>query len=189
MAAVADILSFLLALKFAVTAWLWPGPPVRPPISHPPQDLIAFSRVPPQVGYGESGAPRREIEGRISAGLPQRAANRVVIYSYTNQWYVQPFEDSYLTPISHDGVWRALIRGGTHYLVLLVPEGFRAPSHSQAPPNYLPGVITWAFVAGDREWYKAALDFISRLWAAWIAFLAASVLAKVVLWLRSRKRG
>jgi hypothetical protein len=172
------------ALSLTIVARRWPGPPPKPPISPPPEQVITFERVPPQIPNGESGPPAREIAGRAS-GVPLNSAH-VVVYSYTNQWYVQPYEDSPRIPITRDGMWTALIHGGSHYLVLLVEGGFRPPSPSQAPPNDMPGVITWALVAGVRPWYEQLLDFVAKLYWLWVAITGFSTLALVGFWLRFR---
>ncbi|HYL75614.1 MAG TPA: hypothetical protein VEU96_15480 [Bryobacteraceae bacterium] len=139
--------------------------------------------VPRQIPEGESGTPIREIKGHVSGSLD---SSHVVIYSYTNEWFVQPFEESSSTPIDRDGAWSALIHGGSYYLALLVQDDFRALSPSQAPPYALPGVTSWAVVAGVRPWYDKLLDVVVKLRWFWGALTGIS-LAFLALLFRKRK--
>lgn len=181
----ASILAFVFGSLTTVSLFSRQPTPA-PPVPDPPHQMIELLKVPRNMPDGEVGPPTHEIEGRVDPSPPP--ASHIVVYSYTNQWYVQPYEDSYLTPVGPDGRWKTLIRGGSYYLSLLVSEGFQAPSPSQGSPNALPNVLTWTLTEGRRGWYETALDFLGQhtgLWAS-LAIIALAGFA-VLFWFRRRR--
>lgn len=82
------------------------------------------------------------IEGQVVANTP--SYYKVVIYSYTDKWYVQPFENSPKTTIISvgpwlwkwsQGKWAARVHCGSEYAALLVNPGYNPPNQTDAPPQ------------------------------------------------------
>jgi len=71
------------------------------------------------------------ISGRVSGVDP--SCCRVVVYSKTNRWYIQPLEDSVID-INPDRTWSAEIHLGSQYAALLVTPDFKP----QSPLDTLP---------------------------------------------------
>ena len=74
----------------------------------------------------------------------------IVIYSFTNEWYVQPSTADPETTIGSDGRWSADIKTGTKYTVLLVPRNYQPPSPIPTNPTRLNGVVTSIEFEGKR---------------------------------------
>jgi len=91
--------------------------------------ITTAPRYDPQGGSNSSG----QIEGRVVGVAAQDF--RVVIFSRTDYWYVQPEESNPYTPISKDGHWRATIRIGTRYAALLVRSSYKPPTRISVLPN------------------------------------------------------
>eukprot|EP01084_Bolivina_argentea_P031892 59000_1 len=120
----------------------------------------------PQSGAG-SNSYGPEIKGVVYgidelAPLYSHTDFKVVIYSQTNVWWVQPWANQPLTEISSDGSWSAQIHLGWNYYVFLVRNGFNPPSTwSRGNPelfvnNYEEYVIDFDFskpgvVCGDIQ--------------------------------------
>jgi len=75
------------------------------------------------------------IAGRVNTDNPQDF--RVVIYAYTNRWYIQPTTSTPLIEIQSDGSWAADIHQGSQYAVLLVPSNFKPPAVTDTSPEKL----------------------------------------------------
>ncbi|HZI88630.1 MAG TPA: toll/interleukin-1 receptor domain-containing protein, partial [Pyrinomonadaceae bacterium] len=87
-------------------------------LDHFPRDggkvHIEVTKVPP---YSEGGPNSRgDIAGAVSGARSPEFS--LVIYSFTNAWYVQPRSDDYETRIQSDGSWSAAIQTGKRYAVL-----------------------------------------------------------------------
>ncbi|RJR29407.1 MAG: hypothetical protein C4576_35380 [Desulfobacteraceae bacterium] len=78
----------------------------------------------PDCGGGPGNMKR--IAGFISRAVP--ADHRVVIYSRTDKWYVQPFSANPYTGIAADGTWGSNIHLGQEYAALLVQPSYRPPA-------------------------------------------------------------
>ncbi len=86
--------------------------------------------------YGEGGPESlTSIQGRVNADNPEDF--RVVIYAYSNRWYIQPNTASPLIDIKSDGTWEAKIHQGTQYAVLLVPSTFTPEAVTDKSPEQL----------------------------------------------------
>lgn len=75
--------------------------------------------------YDPEGGPASlaKIEGDISGVIPEDF--RVVLYSLTDKWYIQPNQDNPFIEIRQDGKWNAEIHTGTRYAALLVKADFK----------------------------------------------------------------
>jgi hypothetical protein len=81
---------------------------------------IRITRVPPSgAGTDSSGV----IDGSVSG--VEYASARVVVYAYTNAWYVQPLANHPYTHIGAPGTWRTDTHLGYVYAALLVSNTFR----------------------------------------------------------------
>lgn len=108
---------------------------------------IQVNEVPPydSVGGPTSGT---HIAGNVSgASSPEFS---VVIYSFTNAWYVQPTKDDAETRINPDGSWSAEIKRGTRYAVLVVHRNYQPPSPISTNPTRLDAVVTSVEFEGKR---------------------------------------
>jgi len=65
-----------------------------------------------------------EIKGKV-AGVTPLKNYRVVIYSKSDHWYVQPTKDNPYTEIGDDGEFSTDIHGGTEYAALLVKPSYK----------------------------------------------------------------
>lgn len=111
------------------------------------QAKISITHVPPYDPVG--GRKRTEyIVGSVSGVASQNY--RVVIYSLTNVWYLQPSTDEPLTEIAPDGKWSAEIHTGTKYAALLVQLGYNPPATTANQPSRLVGVVAATEMDGRR---------------------------------------
>jgi len=85
--------------------------------------------------YDPAGGPDKmqTIEGTSNGCSPKDC--RVVLFSLTNRWYVQPTAASPRTFIGDDGTWRAQIHLGAEYAALLVRPAYRPPATTDALPE------------------------------------------------------
>jgi hypothetical protein len=85
------------------------------------------------------------IEG-VATG-PNLKNLRVVIYTFTDKGYVQPYIAAPFTRIDADGKWGTFIHLGHTYAALLVGQGFRPPAAVHAVPCVGGGVLAVHVVA------------------------------------------
>jgi hypothetical protein len=86
------------------------------------------------------------MEGRVSGA---RAGDRVVLYAYSEVWWIQPFKNAGLTNIQPDSSWRNSTHLGTDYAALLVEPGYRPPRKLGSIPAIGNGVLATAVVKGS----------------------------------------
>lgn len=87
---------------------------------------------------------------------------KVVVYAFSNEWYVQPQFDAPFTNISADGSWRSSIHPWNRIEVVLVnPADYTPLATEITNPAAGPGVLAWTeySLAGP-----ASLDFSGRTW-------------------------
>ena len=107
---------------------------------------IQFTAIPPAaVGGSERVAP---IGGRVTGG---RSGQRIVIYTRSGVWWVQPTTAQPFTTVELDGTWKSTIHLGTEYAALLVDEGYRAVNTRNALPPLGNGVTAMAIVQGTGD--------------------------------------
>ncbi|HYV10082.1 MAG TPA: toll/interleukin-1 receptor domain-containing protein [Pyrinomonadaceae bacterium] len=119
-----------------------------PRVSVMPQGIkITISEFPP---YNPVGGP--DSMGHIAGNVAGsgREEYSIVIYSYTNLWYVQPSTEKPRTAIDRNGNWSAEIKTGTKYAVLLVPQSYQPPNKTSTNPTNLDPVITFMEVEGKN---------------------------------------
>ena len=119
-----------------------------PHVSVSPQGIkISISEFPP---YNPVGGPASvgHIAGTVEGS--GREEYSIVIYSYTNLWYVQPSTEKPRTAIDPNGNWRAEIKTGSKYAVLLVPQNYQPPNKSSTNPTNLDPVVTFMEVEGKN---------------------------------------
>jgi hypothetical protein len=107
---------------------------------------IQFTTVPPAaIGGSERVAP---IAGRA---LGVRPGQRIVIYTRSGIWWVQPLTAQPFTTIGPDSTWQNTIHLGSEYAALLVDDGYQ-PAHTRdALPPVGKGVIAVATVNGTGD--------------------------------------
>jgi hypothetical protein len=114
------------------------APPVEP--------SIAFTTIPPAAeGGSEKTAP---VAGRVTGA---RAGQRIVLYSRSDVWWVQPLTDQPFTRIEPDATWKSSIHLGTEYAALLVEDGYRPANTREVLPRPGDGVIAVASVKGRGD--------------------------------------
>jgi len=114
--------------------------------------LVAITEVPHTLPQGES-APSRWIRGDVRE-VSDPKEYRVVVYSYTNRWYIQPNEDQPFTGIKLTGQWEAYIQGGSYYAAMLVKGETPLPFQTMSLPTTAPQVITWDVKEGKSNFWK-----------------------------------
>jgi hypothetical protein len=92
---------------------------------------IELVSLPPFSATGGS-ATEGDISGTVSGIDPSSC--RVVIYSKTDMWWVQPLAESVI-PIASDGTWKANTHLGEHYAALLVTAAYKPQSPLQVLPS------------------------------------------------------
>jgi hypothetical protein len=127
---------------YALTLWA----PNHP--SPEPSDFIApivriesFPKNKADLTSGDKGVINGSIEG-----LSNPYRYQIVVYAYTNMWYVQPTGDEPFTEIMSDGTWKNWTHLGTHYVALLVKPPYIPVRQAEAPPS------TGGAVIAKSEW-------------------------------------
>lgn len=109
------------------------------------KDLIEITTVPPPGG----GPGRRElIAGLVAIENPTRY--RIVIFSHTDLWYVQPFVAAPFTDTDSKGKWQTRIHLGDEYAALLVKPSYDPPSTAITLPRVGGDVVAIARAAARK---------------------------------------
>jgi hypothetical protein len=124
---------------------------------------VEITIVPP----ADKGGPdtRDDIGGRVvGAG----AGHRVVIFSKSRVWWVQPEGRRPYTTIGPDGSWKNWTHLGTEYAALLVEPSYVPPTSTEALPTTGPGVVAVTVVPGDpsKRPVRHTLQFGGYEWQA-----------------------
>jgi hypothetical protein len=86
----------------------------------------------------------------VTGGNPREL--RVVIYAYTDKWYVEPREAEPFTAIDSDGRWETETHLGTRYAALLVKLTFAPPAVSYDSPTRLDDeVVDFEIIQGGSK--------------------------------------
>jgi len=86
----------------------------------------------PRRGKGGPDEIER-IAGTVSGASEEDC--KVVLFVHTNTWYVQPYRDSFDTPIGKDCKWENDTHLGAEYAALLVKKSYQPPSTTGILPN------------------------------------------------------
>lgn len=97
----------------------------------PPRNVSVRVDQWPPVGPGGSGQTAW-IKGLVNASDPAKCF--VVVYAFTDMWYVQPSRQSPLTRVSKSGEWRVQTHLGSRYTVFVVEAGYQPPGKSEWTP-------------------------------------------------------
>jgi hypothetical protein len=107
---------------------------------------IRFTNIPPAaVGGSERVAL---IAGRA---LGVRPGQRIVIYTKSGVWWVQPTTAHPFTTVGPDTMWQSTIHLGSEYAALLVDDGYQPANTREALPPLANGVIAIASVKGTGD--------------------------------------
>lgn len=96
------------------------------------QPATVIILVVPSRGAGPDS--KGVISGRVG-GLSDTTKYRIVLYAFTDRWYVQPTSDEPLTFIHGNGNWESTTHLGSEYAALLVASSFDPPES----PDFIPG--------------------------------------------------
>jgi hypothetical protein len=121
------ILISIAAVLMAAAYWRFGYQP--PAIGAPKITIIEIPPYDP-VGGPDSSA---NIAG-VASGVDFQDV-RVVIYSFTDKWYVEPSEAEPFTSVGSSGRWSSTIRTGTKYAALLVRSTFKPRTKILNLPN------------------------------------------------------
>jgi hypothetical protein len=122
---------------------------------------IEFTRLPP-AGEG-SAETYSAIAGRV-AGM--RPGQRVVLFSRSGAWWVQPAAEHPFTSIGLNSTWSSSIHPGNAYAALLVDEAYQPPmTLNMLPPK---GALVHAIAIAEGTMLELAagakLDFSGYEW-------------------------
>jgi hypothetical protein len=124
---------------------------------------IQITKVPP----ADKGGPDTldTIEGRVTGAKP---GQRVVLFSKSGVWWVQPEQKQPFTEIRPDSTWTNSTHLGTEYAALLVDAAYRPPLSTETLPKAGEGVAAIAVVPGDPKARSAhhTLQFSGYEWIA-----------------------
>lgn len=127
---------------YALTLWAPNHPSLEPSYSISP--VIRINDFPKNETNLASGG-KGLISGSVE-GLSNPQQYKIVVYAYTNMWYVQPTEDEPFTEIMSDGTWSTWTHIGTHYVALLVKPSYVPVRQTEAPP------VTGGDVIAKSRW-------------------------------------
>jgi hypothetical protein len=129
---------------------------------------IQFTRVPP----ADKGGPDTlaVIEGKVAGARP---GQRIVLFSKSGVWWVQPEASQPYTGIRADSTWTSSTHLGTDYAALLVEASYRPPLSTEVLPREGDGIVAVATTPGDPS-AKAAHHTIQFSGYEWIARAAPS---------------
>jgi hypothetical protein len=120
---------------------------------------IEFSRV-PQAGEG-SQEKLEAIEGHVTGARP---GQRIVLFSRSGKWWVQPFASQPFTAIQPDSKWKSSTHPGSAYAALLVDSRYRPPPTVNALPDTGGPVLAAATVEGRTPGPFKTLQFSGYQW-------------------------
>jgi len=88
------------------------------------------------------------IEGRVTGAKPGQS---VVLYAYSQIWWIQPFASQQYTRVQQDSTWRNSTHLGTQYAAILVDAGYHPPTKIANLPATGNGVVAVAAAAGAPD--------------------------------------
>jgi hypothetical protein len=126
---------------------------------NPDRPLIEFSRVPP-AGEG-SDDTLEPIEGTVKGARP---GDRIVLFSRSGKWWIQPFSAQPFTAIGADSTWKNSTHPGTVYAALLVDSGYRPSITMTSLPQTGGPVLATATISGTPPPPLKTLQFSGYQW-------------------------
>jgi hypothetical protein len=109
---------------------------------------IKFTKVPPSGG----GPERLETIAGVVSDVDVKACDcRIILYSLTDQYWVQPFAENPYTELRPDNTFEAAIHLGEQYFALLVKKTFRPPARLAKLPEVGGDVIVIAGVKAGQN--------------------------------------
>jgi hypothetical protein len=129
---------------------------------------IRFTKIPP----ADKGGPDTldVIEGRVAGARP---GQRIVLFSKSGVWWVQPEAKQPFTEIRADSTWTSPTHLGTEYAALIVDAGYRPPLSTETLPTEGGGIVAVTIVPGDTS-VRAAHHTLQFSGYEWIARAAPS---------------
>jgi hypothetical protein len=129
---------------------------------------LQLTKIPP----ADRGGPDTldVIEGRVSGA---QRGQRVVVFSKSGVWWVQPEFRQPFTEIRADSTWTTPTHLGTEYAALLVDAGYRPPLSTETLPKEGDGVVAVAVAPGNAS-ARAAHHTVQFSGYEWIARSAPS---------------
>jgi hypothetical protein len=122
---------------------------------------IEITTVPP----ADKGGPDLldSIAGRVVGAQP---GQRVVIFSKSRVWWVQPGARNPFTDIQADSTWQSPTHLGTEYAALLVDPAYRPPASNEVLPQEGEGIVAITVVEGDhsKRVVRPTLQFSGYEW-------------------------
>src|SRR5262249_40380600 len=109
-----------------------------------PDPQIEFTRLPAAAIGGPDTLDR--IEGRVTGARPDQ---KIVIFSYSGVWWVQPGPRHPPPPIESDSSFKLDTHLGTEYAALLVEPGYAPPARTDTLPPVGGLVVRLARAPGD----------------------------------------
>jgi hypothetical protein len=129
---------------------------------------IAFTKIPPAAKGGPDVLDT--IEGRVTG---VRAGQRLVIYSRSSVWWVQPDPNIPYTEIRKDSTFSTKTHLGTEYAALLVEPDHQPPTTLETLPPEGGSVVRLVVTPGDPK-AKAARHTLRFAGYEWIVRAAPS---------------
>lgn len=111
------------------------------------QPEIHITLLPPYDAVG-GDSTAEYIEGRVSGVVP--AHFKVVIFAFTDKYYVQPLTAAPFTTIGQDSKWRTWTHTGTQYVALLVRPTYNPPAKTWTMPEVGGDVIAITTAMGRK---------------------------------------
>ncbi len=119
------------------------------------EPYIEFTKLP---FTHEGGTVRMEpVEGRVTVAKP---GQRIVLYTRSGDWWVQPFADQPFTDIRSDSTWGSTVHLGTDFAAFLVEPGYVPVSRLTSLPARGEGVVAVA-VTRARPFFWQTWWFLS----------------------------
>jgi len=107
---------------------------------------VKVTTIPPAA---VGGSERVALIGGHAASV--RPGQRIVIYTKSGVWWVQPLTSQPFTTIKPDGTWQNTIHLGMEYAALLVDDGYRPANTRDALPQLGGGVVAIVSVKGTGD--------------------------------------
>ncbi len=109
------------------------------------QSKILFKVVPGPGAGPDALAP---VEGRVE-GIENPGRYKILLYTHTDRWYIQPFADQPLADIDSAGKWNSETHLGQQYAALVVLPKYSPQSAPEELPPLGDGVLAKVIVSAN----------------------------------------